>query len=184
MATQKAAEHLLMDALGLAGTVQIEAVLLDPRDAEVVEHAADRDDQRIVAEPAPRHDLGAARIRDRLEHDLAPGAIEAAHPPELEGKAVRAGVREVVEAVGVDPQRAGGDLVQQRLPHVDQRAIDQRHPGLAAPGEATAELGREHQAAGAAAHDHEVVQRCCTKQWRPARALAERSGSRSARAAR
>ena len=45
-----------------------------------------------------------------------------------------AGVREVVEAVRLDAQGARRDLVQQRLPDVDQRAVDQRdRPRRAGP---------------------------------------------------
>ena len=67
---------------------------------------------------------------------------------------------EVVEAVRIDAQGAGRDLVQQRLPDVDQRAVDQRDPGLAVPAQPIAELGREHQAARAAADHDDVVRRC------------------------
>ena len=41
----------------------------------------------VVAEPPPGHQLGAARVADRVEHDLAPRPIEAAHPAELEAEA-------------------------------------------------------------------------------------------------
>jgi hypothetical protein len=64
---------------------------------------------------------------------------------------------EVVEPVALGGERAGGDLVQERLPDVGQRAVDQRDPRPAAPAEAVAEPGREHEAAGAAADDHDVV---------------------------
>ena len=79
LAAQKAAEHLLVDALGLRRAVQKETVLPHARHAEIVEHAADRDHQRVVAEPPAGHQLRAARVGDRTEQDLAPRAIEAAH---------------------------------------------------------------------------------------------------------
>jgi hypothetical protein len=49
-----------------------------------------------------------------------------------------AGVREIIEPVTFGSERAGGDLVQQRLPDVGQRAVDQRDPRLAAPAEPVA----------------------------------------------
>ena len=130
MAAQKAAEHLLVNALGLGRAVQIEAVLAHARHAEVVEHAADRDHQRVVAEAPSRHQLGAARVADRLEQDFAPAAIEARSSAKLESEMMVAGVREVVEAVRLDAQGARRDLVQQGLPDVDQRAVDQRDQAL------------------------------------------------------
>ena len=156
VAVQKAAEDLAMDALGLGGAAEIQAVLVDAGHAEVVEHAADRDHQEVVAEPPPGHQLGAARIADRVEHDLAPRPIEAAHLAELEAEAVARRMREVVEAIGLDRQRAGRDLVQQRLPDVGQRAVDERDARPLAAPEPIAEPGREHEPAGAAAHDHDA----------------------------
>jgi len=42
---------------------------------------------------------------------------------------------EIVQAVGLDRQRAGGDLVQQRLPQMGARAIDERDACAAAAAE-------------------------------------------------
>ncbi len=156
MAAHEAAEHLLMNALGLGRAVEEQAVLGDPRHAEIVDHAADRDHQRVVAEAPRRGDLGAAGILHRVEHDLLAAAVEAAHPAELEGVVMGAGMGEVVEPVGIGAQRAGRDLVQQRLPDVAQRAVDQRDPRAATAAETVAEPARQHQPAGAAADDHDV----------------------------
>ena len=75
-------------------------------------------------------------------------------------------------------KRARRDFVQQRLPDVDQRAVDQRDPGLAVPAQPIAELGREHQAARAATDHDNVVGRCqdgigtnCRRRGRCRRAL-------------
>src|SRR4029453_17495373 len=98
-----------MNALGLRRAVQIEAVLAHARHAEIIEHAADRDHQRVVAEPPSRDQLGAARVVDRLEQDFAPATIEAAHSAKLESEMMGTSVREVVEAVSLDAQGAGRD---------------------------------------------------------------------------
>ena len=157
VAAQELAEHALLDPLGLRQAVEIEAVLGDARHTKVVQHAADRDHQGVVAETLRRHDLGAAGIVDRLEQDFARAAIEAGHAAELEGEVMPARVHQIVEAVGSGLQRARGDLVQQRLPDVRQHAVHERDPRLAAPAEPIAELGREDQAAGTAADDDDVV---------------------------
>ncbi len=176
MAAQELAEHALLDALGLRQAVEIEAVLGDARHTEIVQHAADRDHEGVVAETLRRHDLGAAGIVDRLEQDFFRAAIEAGHAAELEGEVMPARVHQIVEAIGSGVQRARGDLVQQRLPDVRQHAVDQRDPRLAAPAEPVAELGREDQAAGTAADDDDVVRHGYAG---TARMLDRRAGSRS-----
>jgi hypothetical protein len=72
---------------------------------------------------------------------------------------MRPRVREVVETVGLGAQGAGGDLVQQRFPDVGERAVHQGDPRLALPAESAAELGREDEAARAAADHDDVVRR-------------------------
>ena len=65
---------------------------------------------------------------------------------------------EVVELVAVGVHAAGGNLVQQRLPHVRARALDERDLGLVLAAELVAELGDELEPAGAAADDEDAVQ--------------------------
>ena len=149
------------------------------RHAEIVEHAADRDDQGVVAELPAGNDLGAARIGHRTENDLAPRPVQAAHLAELEDEVVRARVREIVEAVGIRAQGPGGHLVQQRLPDVSESAVDQRDPRLAAPTEPIAELGRENQPARPAADHDDVVRPCQDRPRHWTAAGAPGAGARS-----
>src|SRR5262249_33912977 len=57
-------QEALLQALGLLVVVEIEAVLLDSRDAEIIAGAADRDHQSVVAQAAARDDLAALGILD------------------------------------------------------------------------------------------------------------------------
>ena len=70
---------------------------------------------------------------------------------------VPVGVREVVEAVVLGVERAGGDLVQQRLPDVDAVALDQRRLDDGRGGEASPRRRHELEAAGAAADHDDAV---------------------------
>ena len=58
---------------------------------------------------------------------------------EREGEAVPARLGEVVELVGVHVHAARRDLVQQGLPEVRARAVDERHVRPALAGEAVAD---------------------------------------------
>ncbi len=87
---------------------------------------------------------------------------------------------------------AGRDFVQQRLPDVRARPIDERDLCLAASAELVAELRREFETAGAAADDDDVMRflRClgsgyssihvglmCTKSCRAASRAQRAAGS-------
>src|SRR5205814_5507497 len=75
-----------------------------------------------------------------------------------EGEVVPARLREVVALVRVEIEAARGDLVQQRLPQVRGRAVDERH-GTAAPArDAVAQPGGQLQSARPAADDHDMMQ--------------------------
>ena len=85
MAAQEAAEHPLMDPLGLGRAVEVQAVLGHPGHAEVVDRAADRDHQRVVAEAPRRRSRGRSRRPpDRARSPARP--IEATHAAELEAR--------------------------------------------------------------------------------------------------
>src|SRR5262249_54110822 len=93
---------------------------------------------------------------------LAPGSIQPVQPARLEAEMVIAGMAQVVHIVVVRPHGADRDLMQQRLPHMAQHAVDQGDLGLAAPAETVAEARRQHEAARAA-DDHdpmEILRQC------------------------
>ena len=66
-------------------------------------------------------------------------------------------LREIVELVAVDVHAARCDFVQQRLPHMRARAIDEDYVGLPALAEGVAQAGREFQAARSAADDDDAM---------------------------
>ena len=125
-----------MEALGVLRRVEADRVLARARRAEIVGAAADGDDERVVGDLAARDQLLAVElvVRRRELHDLA-RAVEAVHAPELELEVVPARLREVVEVVLVEVHAAGGDFVQQRLPQVRARAVDERHARAALAAE-------------------------------------------------
>ena len=57
---------------------------------------------------------------------------------EAVAEAVPVCLRQIVELVAVGVHAAGGDLVQQRLPHVRACAVDERNVGLAFASEPVA----------------------------------------------
>ncbi len=148
-----------MEEVRLPRVVDGERVLANARRVEVVGLAADRDRERVVGDRARRQDLGALVVAHRGDLHLALRAVEALERAEREGEAVPARLREVVELVGVHVHAARGDLVQQRLPEVRARAVDEGHVGAALAAEAVAQARGELQAAGAAAHHDDAVRR-------------------------
>ena len=106
---------------------------------------------------ARRQDLPAVVVDDRAHLKLAARAVQALDRTLAKAEAMPVRDREVIDVVRGRIHAAGGDLVQQRLPHVGFGAIDQRHRRLAASGELVAQRGRQRQAAGAAADDDDAV---------------------------
>ena len=146
-----------MEALGLLRRVEGDGIVRDPGGAEVVAHAADRDDQRVVGKRAARRDLGAGLVEDRRHLHLAPRAVEPDHLADAIAEVVPMRLRQIVELVVAHVHAAGGDLVEKRLPQMGARLVDERDLGAPAPAQAVAEARRELEPAGAAAHDDDAV---------------------------
>jgi hypothetical protein len=145
-----------VEALGLHGRVERDRVLHDTGRAEVVRHRADRDHQNIIGERAHRRDRPPLLVEGRRQMHLARGPVDAGHLAEAVGEPVPVRLGEVIELVAVDVHAAGRDLVQQWLPHVRPRPVDQRDIGRLAPPVLVAELGRQFKAARPAP-DHDDV---------------------------
>ena len=141
-------------------------MLLGTRRAEIVAAAADGDHQRVVGERALRRDQPAlVVVAGGQQHALA-GSIEADHLADAVAEMVPMRLGEIVQRVVVQVQAACGDLVQQRLPEMGARPLDQRHLGLAAPAQPVAEPGHQLQAAGTAAdHDDAVRRNALIRSW-------------------
>ncbi len=88
----------------------------------------------------------------------APRAVEADHLAEAELEAVPIGLGEIVELVPGNVHAAGGDFMEQRLPQMGARLLDQRDVGAAVPAQRIAEPGDEFEPPGASAHDDDAMQ--------------------------
>jgi len=86
-----------------------------------------------------------------------PAAVEADHLADAVAEVVPVRLRQKVELVMAEIHAAGGDLVQQRLPQMGARAIDQRDLGAVARAQPVAQPGRKLQPAGAATDDDNAV---------------------------
>jgi hypothetical protein len=67
-------------------------------------------------------------------------------------------LRDIVQGMVVEVHGAGGEFVQQRLPEMRARAIDERDRGALAVAQRIAEAGRQLETAGAAADDDYLMQ--------------------------
>ena len=70
---------------------------------------------------------------------------------------VPVGLGQIVERMVVEVHAAGGDLVQQRLPQMGARLLDQRDLGLAAPAQLVAQPSHQLEPAGAATHHDDAM---------------------------
>ncbi len=147
----------------LVRLVEPQRMLRDARRAEVIGLAADRDDQRVVGDAAGRRDLVSFLVDVGCDVHLAPRAIEPDHLAHAIAEVVPVRLREVVELVHREVHAARRDLVQQRLPQVRARLVDQCNVRLRALAQRVAEPGGELEPARAAA-DHDDAMR--TASWR------------------
>ena len=69
---------------------------------------------------------------------------------------------QIVDLLGVDVEAAGGDRVQQRLPHVRPCAVHEDHFHAGATAVNASEPGGELEAARASANDHDAVDAATT----------------------
>src|SRR5208282_107746 len=111
----------------------------------------------IVAEDALGRDLDPGLDEDRGDLHLAAPAVEPDHLAYAIAEMMPMRLGQVVELVVAHVHAAGRDLVEERLPQMGARLVDERDLGAAAPAEAVAEARRELEPAGTAAHDDDAV---------------------------
>ena len=104
-----------------------------------------------MIEPALLVELGG-----EVHH--AAGAVEADHLAQAKPEAVPIGLGEIVELVAGHVHAAGGDFVEQRLPQMGARLLDQGDVGAAGPAERIAEARDQLEPAGAAADHDDAMQ--------------------------
>jgi hypothetical protein len=156
---QAGIEQTRSEALRLARGVQRDGVLSRTRRAEIVGVAAHGHDEGVVGQAALGQNLGSGfGIDQGRQQDGLARAIQPLHAAELEIEVVPARLREVVEFMIVLIHAPGSHLVQQGLPEVGARPVDQRDAGLALAPEAIAQAGGEFQTAGTAADHDDAMQ--------------------------
>src|ERR1700761_5347113 len=96
-----------------------------PRGAEVIGNRADRQDEIVVPQAMPPHDLDAVLSHHRRQADLPLGAVYAFQRALEEAIAPAMAMAAVADLVEVRIQRAGGDLMEQRLPDVGRVPLHQ-----------------------------------------------------------
>ena len=154
---QADAEQALLEAVGLLVAVEIEAMLGDAGNGEIIARAAHGDDQRVIGDLPGGGYLLPIGVQDRRQMHLALRPVETVHAAGLEGEMMVAGMAQEIHVVVMRPHGADRHLMQQRLPDMGERIVDEgdlRPPAAAQP---VAELGGQHQPAGAAADDNDVV---------------------------
>ena len=156
---QAVVEDALLQILGLALAVEEHAVLLHPRHAEIVADAAEGQHQHVVVDAPLRHRAVAVNARDGGQHQLVRRPIQPVHLALHEAEAMLAGMAEIEDRVLGRDQRAGGDLMQQRLPDMGEVDVDQDDLGQPGPTQAVAELRCQHEATSAATDDDDLLQR-------------------------
>ena len=155
-ATEGQFQHPVAQLLRVVRGVQEHRVLANAGRAEIVRLRAHRQHQPVIGHFARRAKLRSAGIAHFGKLDAAPFGVQRLHIAELELVTVAIAMGEVIDLVLASVERAGGHLVQQRLPDVCGRAVDQHDAGLVLRAQGAPQPGGEFQAAGAAANDDDA----------------------------
>src|SRR5215475_500959 len=146
-----------MESFGLLRAVQQDRMLANTRSAEVVTKAADRDDQRVVGEETPPDHLASLVVQVRGEVNLALVAVEPDQFPDTIVEVVPMGLSPEFRFLHLKFHASRRDVMQQRLPEVGARLVDQRHMSNATPTERVAKACNELKASGTAANDDDAM---------------------------
>ncbi len=147
-----------MEALGLFGRVERNRMFAHAGRAEIIRQAADRDDERIIADDVPLRDLAAFGIDVGGNLDLLLGTVEADQFADAIAEMMPIGLRQKIHFVHGEIHAAGGHFVQQGLPQMRVGLVDERDLGLAAAAERVAEARDQLEATGTAADDNDAMQ--------------------------
>lgn len=136
---QAGIDHAAVETRRLIERVERDGIFLDARRAEIVGHAADRDDERVVTKHARRNDGIAFFVDARRNVYLPLRPVETDHGADAIAIVPIARMRDEFERVRLAVERTRGDFVQQRLPDMDARFFEERDRCLTA----TAEFGAQ-----------------------------------------
>jgi len=146
-----------IETAGLVRRFQRDCVSRGTGRAEIVGHAADGHDQRIVANAASGRDLAPLIGEQGAEQDFLRIAVQADHFAEPIGEMVPMRLGQVIQLMLGAVQAAGRDCVQHGLPQMGAVALNQRHLRALVPAEAIAQPRGQFQATRAAADDDDAV---------------------------
>ena len=146
-----------VEPLGIRRRVERDRVLGNARNAEIVADAADAEDERVIRQSSRGKNLPAVVVEDRGQMHFVARAVEPGDRPEPEPEVVPIGDQEVVDAVQIGIHAPRRDLVQQRLPQMSLKAVDERNDRAPAPTQRVTEPCRERQSGGAAADDDDPM---------------------------
>ena len=128
------------------------------RRAEVVGSAPQSDHQRIVGDAMRWQHFTAGVIDRRGEMNLFIRSIQAIHSAQAELKMMPPRLVQVIQFVIVQIHAACGNLVQQRLPQMRARSVDQGYARRLALPQRPAELSGQFEPAGPASYDNDSMQ--------------------------
>ena len=149
-----------MEPHRLVRRIQRDGMLLHAGRAEVVAPAADRQHQRVIAKRACRGDLPALVVEaGREDRPPAVSRFEPDHLADPVAEMMPVRLRQIVDRMVADIHAAGCHLMQQGLPDMGPRALDQRDLGLPVAAKPVAQLGHKLQPCRAAADDHDLMER-------------------------
>ena len=146
-----------MELARLLRRVEHDAVFLHAGHAEVVADRADRDDQRVIAEAAARDDLDPVLVKGRRDADFLALPVQSVHAAETEREMVPVSLRQIFQAFGIRIEATRRDFVEQRLPQMRRRGIDQRDIRALLVSQLVAQTGRQFQSSCSTAHDDDFM---------------------------
>src|SRR5690349_670599 len=157
-------EQLAAERFRMRDGLQRQRMLLRALDAEVVGHAAECEHERIERDAARGEHFAAVVIARCADRNVTLRAIERLQRTLFELEAVTPRLHRELQLMrgGIDLARCG--LVQQRLPEVRRRAVDENDLRMPALAERFAKTRGESQSTHAAANDDDSVRRsvCAT----------------------
>ena len=154
---QAGIDQLAVEPAGLIGGLQRHGELRGTGRAEIIGHAADGQDQRVIGNQPRRRHLTAFVVEGGTDADLLRRPVQPGQLAVTIGEMVPMRLSHVVQLMLGPVQAARGHRMQQRLPNMGARALNQRHIGRARPAQRVTQPGDQLQPGCTAADDNDPV---------------------------
>jgi hypothetical protein len=158
MSPDESIDEPLVEANRLLLSVEGDGELLGAASPKVIACAAHRYNQCVVVDRASWCDLFPFSVEAGSELNFAPHPVKADHLPDVVAEMVVGSLREIIDGIATYVQRAGGYLMQVRLPNVSAGALDEGDLRHFSATEAVSEFSGEFDSACSAADDHNMMQ--------------------------